>query len=69
MTYSSQAGTTLDESIFYIEEIASQTKGHDQIDVGDSFTFHAVLDLTAVDVDDKSDLKFEAFAMSSTQGE
>lgn len=49
-------------------EVASQTIGPDDVDIGDSFTFQVEIDLPAVTPTDKSDLVFELFGLDAADG-
>ena len=66
----SQAGYDLDDAVFTMTEISSQTTGATAtaVDIGDSFTYNMRLDLPGVDVSAKSDLSVEIFGMMPGQG-
>ncbi len=64
-----QVGTTPDAAVFTFEELAHQTISHSDVDIGDSFTMRATLDLPGIALEDKSDLKFHAFGFSPSKGE
>ncbi len=63
-----QTGTTPDQAVFTLEEVASQAIASDQVDIGDSFTFSATLDLPGLAEEDRDDLAFEAFGMHLHKG-
>ncbi len=61
-------GTSLDDVSITLEEIASQTHGQHNMDVGDSYTFKGVIDLPAIKVEDKADVKIEIFVIDPEDG-
>ncbi len=63
-----KAGTTLDDIVVTMTEIASQTRGPTVVDIGDSFTYELVIDLSGIAIGQKSDLAIEIFAMDATNG-
>ena len=50
-------------------EVASQSHGVSSVDIGDSFTYELVIDLSGIAVGDKADLVIEIFAMDQNNGE
>ena len=50
-------------------EVASMTRGENEVDVGDSFTFRAEIDLPGIAAADKADLNIEVFAINPDLGE
>ena len=50
-------------------EVASQSHGVSSVDIGDSFTYEIVIDLSGIAVGDKADLVIEIFAMDQNNGE
>ena len=50
-------------------ETASQAKGPDQVDLGDSFTFNVLFDLPGIAFDQKADLHVELFSLKADYGE
>ena len=50
-------------------EVASQSHGVSSVDIGDSFTYELVIDLSGIAVGDKADLVVEIFAMDQNNGE
>ena len=52
-----------------MEEVASQTRGEFEVDVGDSFTFRATIDLPGISAAEKADLNIEVFAINPDDGE
>ena len=50
-------------------EVASQSHGVNQVDIGDSFTYELVIDLSGIPVGEKADMVIEIFAMDQNNGE
>lgn len=58
----------MDEVELNMVEVASQTRGETEVDVGDSFTFMVQIDFPAIPEEDMSDLTIETFAINSETG-
>ncbi len=61
-------GETLDNAIFGINVIASQTISDNEVEVGDSYTIEVHIDMPGITVEDRSDLVVEVFAVRPDQG-
>ncbi len=61
-------GTSLDDTIVTLTEVASQAISATKVDNGDSFTFEYVVDLPSIVVEDRGDLKIEVFAVDPSVG-
>ncbi len=62
------ASMLLEDSLFNMTEVASQTIAADQADIGDSWTFDIVLDLPGIAIVDKSDITVELFGLDPDYG-
>ncbi|TRY70980.1 hypothetical protein TCAL_11101 [Tigriopus californicus] len=56
-------GNDLSEITLHMIEKASQTISSTEVNLGDSFTFEAVLDLPRISIENKSDLNIEIFSL------
>ena len=58
-----------DNIVVTMSEVASQSHGVSSVDIGDSFTYELVIDLSGIAVGEKADLAIEIFAMDQNNGE
>ena len=61
-------GAAIEDSMFKLTEVASQTIAADQAEFGDSWTFELVIDLPQLDSTDMSDIKIELFGLDPDYG-
>eukprot|EP00094_Tigriopus_californicus_P011496 TCALIF_11101-PA protein Name:"Protein of unknown function" AED:0.09 eAED:0.09 QI:0/0.77/0.73/0.95/0.48/0.58/46/1495/2737 len=61
-------GNDLSEITLHMIEKASQTISSTEVNLGDSFTFEAVLDLPRISIENKSDLNIEIFSLDPEEG-
>ena len=62
------AGAGVEDSMFKLTEVASQTIAADQAEFGDSWTFELVIDLPQLDQTDMTDIKIELFGLDPEYG-
>ena len=66
---SADDGVAIDDTMFKLTEVASQTIAADQAEFGDSWTFELVIELPQIDATDFwSDLKIELFGLDPEYG-
>ena len=61
-------GAAIEDSMFKLTEVASQTIAADQAEFGDSWTFELVIDLPQLDNTDMTDIKIELFGLDPDYG-
>ena len=65
---SASDGASIEDYMFSLTEVASQTIAADQAEFGDSWTFELVIDLPILDIGDMTDIKIELFGLDPDYG-
>ena len=65
---SASDGASIEDYMFSLMEVASQTIAADQAEFGDSWTFELVIDLPILDTSDMTDIKIELFGLDPDYG-
>ena len=65
---SASDGASIEDYMFSLTEVASQTIAADQAEFGDSWTFELVIDLPILDTSDMTDIKIELFGLDPDYG-